>query len=234
MSRKCSLAIESPIESTSTNHPLNAFLVYSNVSPLASPQAEAETMVTANTNTTSTNAAMRSASISPTADTSQQQQQQSQQQQQQQQISPQASVESLKPPKDAAAITSLSTNGDGNQYYTHRAQSVPNIMYDEGGCTSRVTRFGNRRVSICDLNNFSDEICHVKQSKYLNLSTSDLQDKDTFHRTNSVSGFIYQARSANSDTHGPLGLDDRLRCFQFRNHRRRNSIALRFDTPKVL
>lgn len=192
MSRKCSLAIESPTDSTSSNCPLNAFLLYNN-------------------NNNNSLSGGRSSNESPT---------------QYYQESPISSTDSIM----GMTAANMQSN-TSNMEYVHKSNSLPNLNKEEIGCN--VTRFGNRRISICDLNNFSDEVSHLSSNHpgYQNLSTSDLNEP--FHRTNTVSGFMFQA--ANDIKSTPLvHIDDKLRSFQFRNHRRRNSIALKFDTPKVL
>ncbi|KAL6452846.1 hypothetical protein SBY92_000190 [Candida maltosa Xu316] len=69
---------------------------------------------------------------------------------------------------------------------------------------------------------------------YSNLSTSDIskQPRNFIHHSKTVSGLINHTDQ--HDMLSPIHFDERLNHFQFRNHKRRHSVALKFEEPKIL
>ena len=123
-SRKCSLAIETPIDERAPNNPLNAFLVYNNHTNNSSNSV----LLTGNDS---------SDSISPST-----------------------------PPvsrRDDNEGILIHHHGNPPDYspLIQKSSSLPNLQ--DAGTNANTTMFGNRRISICDLNNINDEIINRKK-----------------------------------------------------------------------
>lgn len=275
-SRKCSLAIESPIDN-SCNNPLNAFLIYSG-----------------KTDTHSNNNNGADDEMATTDES----------------MSPLASSTSLSPmtPPGSRNTTQLSNQQLTKPLRCHRrpsmikCTSLPELtamsthtVTTSPPLSSLITNstthaiLGNRRISICDLDNFTGEIDYVKQQQheqhqqqlqspdianfmYCNLSTSDIDKtprKFSFHHCpKTAPGMMIggsdetpqnhdhedneheygpkqqeqesmeidkeKEEGATQNTQLPHHYIENLASFQFRNHKRRNSTALKFEEPKIL
>ncbi|RCK57298.1 hypothetical protein Cantr_06494 [Candida viswanathii] len=200
-SRKCSLAIETPMDESTPNNPLNAFLVY-------------------NSNNSSNSIVMAGCSDS---------------------ISP------LTPPVSRRNET---TYPPASSPMLPKSSSLPNLQD-----INNTTMIGNRRISICDLNNFNGEVYHTRlpHLMYLHLSTSDITKtpRNFIHRAKTIHGIptdddhhhdtatAAEQQQEQQNTHeedvlSPIHYSENFSHFQFRNHKRRNSVALKFEEPKIL
>ncbi|KAG2735962.1 hypothetical protein G9P44_000052 [Scheffersomyces stipitis] len=155
--RKCSLAIESP-DSTSSNNPLNAFLVY-----------------------------QESSNESAIADST-------------------------------------------DSVHLMKSHSWPNLNNEDFVVT-------NRRVSLCDLNNFNDELQHLTRRNstnssqaptHLAQSTSNLLEDSVESPFGDFYSYSFEPRTITTPR---ARKKSDTSC---RNHFRRNSIALKFENPKVI
>lgn len=264
-SRKCSLAIESPINDT-CNNPLNAFLIYSGDTDINSNNNGNgdDGMATPDESMSPLSSSLLLSPMTPPGSRNTTQ------------PSHQHLVKSRRRPSmikstSLPELTAMSTN---------TIASPPLSALTTNSSTHAI--LGNRRISICDLDNFTGEIDYVKQQQhqqqqqqlygsdaanfmYCNLSTSDIVQtprKFSFHHRPKTApatmpgngnetpynghheyGLKQQKESmeieeeeteAVQDPQLPRHYIENLASFQFRNHKRRNSIALKFEEPKIL
>lgn len=212
-SRKCSLAIETPIDERAPNNPLNAFLVYNNNNNHTNNSSNS-VLLTGNDS---------SDSISP-------------------------STPPVSRRDDNERILIHHGNPPDYSPMIQKSSSLPNLQ--DTGTNVNTTMFGNRRISICDLNNINDEINHQHHNQhhhsqpnnqydslmYLNLSTTDTPNtpRNLIHRSKTVHELPTNKEQQQEDALPPIYFNEQFSHFHFRNHKRRNSVALKFEEPKIL
>ncbi|KAK6459542.1 induced under oxygen limitation [Scheffersomyces xylosifermentans] len=112
-----------------------------------------------------------------------------------------------------------------------KSHSLPNLNED--------TDQFKRRVSLCDLNNFNDELRNIARrnsssassnptARHLARSSSNLIEQSVSESSPFDEFYLYSFEDAASRQ--PPGKSNQ----NFRNHHRRNSIALKFENPKII
>ncbi|KAK6459922.1 hypothetical protein DFJ63DRAFT_337882 [Scheffersomyces coipomensis] len=218
--RRCSLAIESPSEYPS-NNPLNAFLVYSH-SPTQSQQQDDSPPPL----------------ITPPIQ------------------SQEFSYFSLHKHNNEQMMDNDNDNDDSDDLSSlqsiHKSNSLPNLSPSPSfiisspsstisapilGVTSPLNPF-KRRVSLCDLNNFNDELKIINNNNSRKNSINSINSNNSgniglnpnrmflknHHTNNYFQNVDFSNQSSSNNNHNKI-------C---RNHHRRNSIAIKFENPKII
>lgn len=222
-SRKCSLAIETPIDeiAAAPNNPLNAFLVYNNDNP--------------------------SVVMNDVSDP----------------ISPSIPSVSTHNDKIETTLGITKSYVLSPPTMIPKSSSLPNLqdVNNSNNNNTITTMIGNRRISICDLNTFNGEVYQSRHPSlmYLHLSTSDITKTTprNFHQHLKSPHYIpndidhhhnhqqqqqqqrddeqqQQQQREGDDVLLPINFNEQFSNFHFRNHKRRNTVALKFEEPKIL
>ncbi|KAI3406128.2 hypothetical protein KGF56_000970 [Candida oxycetoniae] len=236
--KKCSLAIESPTEDFPINNPLNAFLVYNNSNSNTSNRSSRE-RIPSYIESNAPPFSRKSSASTVTSST--------------------RGIESLTTPiPSPVGYNSFGEFGLHKQYvskpypYLTKSASVPNMLkgrYEQHeqheSSIARDFHPGLRRISICDLNNFSEEVNLFRH--FSSMSQEDLGGTGAFNQhhphAKSLSYMYDKSVERDSDIPSlnpfnkmPQSAEQKRQWNEehHRNHRRRNSIALKFEEPRSL
>ncbi|KAK6200332.1 uncharacterized protein RJT21DRAFT_114751 [Scheffersomyces amazonensis] len=210
--KRCSLAIESPVDCPS-NNPLNAFLVYS-----TSSETEMGNSASANASVNSKpNAVTTFYTLHDSGSTTE-------------------STSDLHKSNSMPNMTPSPLNG--KPPISNKYNSSPNNFI----APSPTFR---RRVSLCDLNNFNDELRIINDSRKSSIESISSAGSKATASTKSMSNLLGSRDSLNSSHQHYFNPDFKFNGSRdsnmsiaesktCRNHHRRNSIALKFENPKVI